>query len=221
MATFRENYADTVHFFQSLDYGDSFQYIFSTTSLHTDGEIAPGVAPGELYFIDHEDLHVYSSLDSGRTWTQGALMDQHPLTGFYWDFGLKPGWNPGEMILDWRDVGYSGLYQPTTQIYFTNDYGQSWQLTYSIPASAVPETPVELPKNSVSIWPNPTNGWVTLHLDRPSSTPIRLFDLLGRQVMELPPGTGTTRTVNLEPLPSGSYFLQGQGGEAVSVQVIK
>jgi hypothetical protein len=70
------------------------------------------------------------------------------------------------------------------------------------------------------VYPNPTNSAAMIRLDLPSPARVdlKLYDLLGRQVMSVGPrvlpGGQSVVPLNLNAVPSGHYFLRAQSSRS-------
>lgn len=74
----------------------------------------------------------------------------------------------------------------------------------------------------VSIFPNPTDGWVTLSAENNISA-VRVIDMLGRQVY-MSEGSMKNHTFSTETMPAGSYlvrYLLENGTQGVKQLVVK
>ena len=65
---------------------------------------------------------------------------------------------------------------------------------------------------AIQLYPNPTTDRVTIQFDFATTTKVsyQLVDVLGRAVMPLEQGISgtTTRTISMQHLPQGVYYLQ-------------
>ncbi len=75
------------------------------------------------------------------------------------------------------------------------------------------------------LFPNPTNGAITLQLGEQSATNavVRIFDITGRQVMDIPVRTINERTmeVDLSVLQAGNYLVQVNAAAFVRTRVVQ
>ncbi|NUQ16378.1 MAG: T9SS type A sorting domain-containing protein [Flavobacteriales bacterium] len=76
-----------------------------------------------------------------------------------------------------------------------------------------------------TLYPNPTTGLVTLQLgvDQLTNAVVRVYDLTGRQVIDLPVRTVNDRslTVDLSGLQNGNYLLQVHADEFVRTRTVQ
>ena len=78
---------------------------------------------------------------------------------------------------------------------------------------------------SANIYPNPTTGWVNVELEAIDEVvDLRIFNTLGQMVdaIRMDPSYGLNQTVNLEGMPTGTYFfhLIGEKGSKSVEQVM-
>ena len=83
--------------------------------------------------------------------------------------------------------------------------------------------PVELQNNTLSVYPNPTSGFVHFDVDYIGKVDYKVFDLAGRCVKEGSTVlTSTVQCVDLSTLPQGTYTLSLRtGSKTYNAQVIK
>ncbi len=192
---------DSVYFFNSFDYADNFTFSHWTTELDSAGHFYNGYADGELYFLSYVTGYLSVSQDSGRTWQQGALFDQRPSYGYSWEIAFKQGWAPGELICYWEEILHPWSRSPILDIYYSEDFGMTWQWMNG--DQRVSDYPIKLPTTaSLDVWPNPTNGQISIDLSQ-ASLPLILYDALGRRVLDLQ----GVHSIDLSSLVSGTYFL--------------
>ncbi|HEY3875037.1 MAG TPA: choice-of-anchor V domain-containing protein [Candidatus Kapabacteria bacterium] len=99
------------------------------------------------------------------------------------------------------------------------DDGDHWNLTvdtFNIVTSAVTPVPVSSP--SISLFPNPSKGTITLSDDALSGVAdVTVTDAAGRSVLRETVVTGEETPLDVSGLPKGSYFLtvRPQHGDAI------
>lgn len=99
-------------------------------------------------------------------------------------------------------------------VYISADYDNKgtelWKLTDN--TVSVPEA---APKNSLSIYPNPTDGQVTITLQHPTAEAgiIQVYDAMGRVIYTRIAEASTSSFILLLPaLPQGAYYVKLQAG---------
>lgn len=92
---------------------------------------------------------------------------------------------------------------PANDIFYTNEIWKFF-VKHSYESVSVNELQATL---NFSIYPNPTNGWVTLELESLSDIRYSVVDVLGKELMVLQPKS-LLESVNLSDLPDGTYFLK-------------
>jgi len=64
------------------------------------------------------------------------------------------------------------------------------------------------PSDTIAIYPNPASGAVTIFAGGTSIYGVRVRNVLGEQVLDMPSLHESNITLDLSKLPSGTYFLQ-------------
>jgi len=65
--------------------------------------------------------------------------------------------------------------------------------------------------NELTVWPNPSNNFITVHFNSSGVYELSVIDVLGKQVIEGKAGTSTgntTQTIDISDLQKGLYFAQ-------------
>ena len=62
------------------------------------------------------------------------------------------------------------------------------------------------PAPSLTVWPNPTTGTITVEFDGPARHEVTLYDLSGRQLLHAETGGSSAITLNLAKFPDGIYI---------------
>lgn len=80
-----------------------------------------------------------------------------------------------------------------------------------VPLDTLTSSSVVLPAMHVSLFPNPSQGWINLKQDQPvfADIQIEVIDVLGRtvQLTDWNPATESVRQLNLSGLQNGAYFI--------------
>ncbi len=66
---------------------------------------------------------------------------------------------------------------------------------------------VEKLQTKVDVFPNPTNGNISVTLGEGNISNLQVFNLLGQQVMETAGSKATQQTINVAHLAKGTYLL--------------
>ncbi len=203
----------------STTYGDSFFVIESipTSEMYWTGYLCKGYAPGECYYIDWEYGLVHTSSDTGRTWDSAGQIPVQP--NIYSVVKFEFGWAPGELLVYhcwydfWSEVG-------DVEIWFSDDFCATWEQVYSLDVedASLGESLPSRPE--FQTWPNPTNGQITIQLTTPASMDVSLYSLTGRLINSWTSSRQHTKTLNLEQLGSGAYFLRVQSAWGVQTKKI-
>jgi photosystem II stability/assembly factor-like uncharacterized protein len=171
------------------------------------------------------------SQDSGATWTQVSFA--HPVTALctdgrnLWagtaDSGVYISTDTGK---NWRNVsdGLKYFLQVTAMAVFdtmmivatvspgSQNYWQSWrpisEMVDTAPASVMQLQSVD----SLSIYPNPALGEVTIISGSTSIYGVNVLNVLGEDVLVMPTMRQSNITLDLSKIPSGTYFLQIETG---------
>ena len=202
--------SECIKVFRSDDYGRDWKQIADFGPCLEDspfvvetGPMASGYIRGDLsrLYIASES-GMYDSTDQGITWfNDGGPTDvgggfPHE---FYAGKGVTmAGWWGGNMLVE-----SEGLWEET------------W------PQSSVAEPPSASSSNDLRVFPNPAESTLQI-LSGPSGT-ARLFDLLGREVLEAPVSAGLeapAHTLDVSRLLAGTYFLR-LGGESAKVVIAR
>ncbi len=213
--------SDTTVVLVSDDYSNNYALVSWSLDIPSEdmrGWVFPGYAPGELYLVSFYTQNLYVSTDWGATWTLTNRFMQHSVNND-WVLNLYPGWGPGQMVLLWYGPYYYGI-PNSFEILFTSDYGETWEYWHN-PSSVPDQTEPELPPTIVlDAWPNPTNGQISICIHG-GSTGLSLFNQLGRQVRWLPAQANTIFTLDLQDLPTGSYYVTGESVQTRQVLLIR
>ena len=93
--------------------------------------------------------------------------------------------------------------------------GEIHMFTYGFPLDYTDERPATAVQLVTQAFPNPFNSTLTLRLGAASGGSIRLFDILGREILVRDIERGTTTVTlthpTLQQLPSGTYWLTFEG----------
>jgi hypothetical protein len=199
---------DSTRFYFSEDYCDSFFVTGRFANAWSFAYLFTGYAEGEYYLVSNQTI--FCSTDTGRTWNESG---ECPVEIGNPDFfEIEPGWSGGELFLLWNVVEH---WQDTVffSLYYSNDYAQTWELMNSMEdpyPNDVSENSYVIPSSSrIQVYPNPTNGKITILLPGYSPGTLLLFDTLGRSVKQKNvQGTNIRDSINLDNLPSGFYWLR-------------
>lgn len=197
----------------------------------------PGFDPGELnistvdpvQFCSDQSIstgvwtHVALTYDRDanmvRTYYDGTLVSEGPLSNF------------SEDPLIHHTIGYSanengGIYPLHGALDELALYNcvLSGSVISTIHAGSITSIRDNDPGIRVVVAPNPTNGRITVRMDRAGMTSIQVFDMTGRQVLGETFPThdhNTMRSLDLSALAKGSYVLiVRNGGNHVSRRVV-
>lgn len=209
---------DQFAFAFSRDFGKHFEELptrlpFGT--FHFGGEFFSGASPGEAYILHGSSPFLYATRDTMKTWnlTDCTLIPEGELGATFWE--LIRGWAPGEIYwYCYRDYVEE---VPLAVLYRSTDYGRTWQevfKTRNYYISAVNESQPAFPANPLlTVWPNPTNGLVTVRWDVSGPFSYALYDLLGRNIINGSGSGSQSLSLNLNDFPSGVYFLRSESSE--------
>ena len=94
------------------------------------------------------------------------------------------------------------------------------------PVNAISERPAGMARESFSIWPNPTNGSITIKGPFAGLKSVSIYDVLGRRVQDLVLDNLMQPSVSAEvgALPSGNYFFRfvtRDGMEMVPLKIVR
>ena len=165
-------------------------------------EMSSMLSVGTNIFAATAEGGVYLSTDSGTRWT--SVGD-----------GLPPiSLSSSYLYVDALAASGGYLYAGT------QDTGV-WRrpLSEMVPLSSVEQNPATNAENSLRIFPNPATNALQV-LGGPSGT-ARLFDLLGREVLEARVAGGDaspTREMDISHLEDGMYFLR-IGNQSTKVEI--
>ncbi|MBZ0263960.1 T9SS type A sorting domain-containing protein [bacterium] len=218
--------ADTTHMYCSYDYGETQNLIASSFDLPYDeniqrltGWLFRGFAPGEFYcYTQATNLWMYATTDFGATWERKHRFDEYgqdPSNVVQ----LFPGLFPGSLYAWWsRPFNFLA-------IGYSDDFGENWMFTeYDRWETTVEEVETTLHPVPLDVFPNPTNGWITVDgLLTKNNTPGKLVvtDILGRTVRVLPlPHNQNAMSIDLKNLSAGSYFIHLGDKDAQHIKLL-
>ncbi len=110
----------------------------------------------------------------------------------------------------------------TIRVVGSSDTTWQWNLDkITLSTGSVRDSGLDIIAQQLSLYPNPTNGIVTIQgLERDLTHTIRVFDIKGAQYLEKE--LSTNHTIDIASLPKGIYFLSVVNSEAKkSVKLIR
>ena len=65
-------------------------------------------------------------------------------------------------------------------------------------------------ESNVLLYPNPASEFISIRLNElsPRSDAVQIYNILGKKLIDLPASGGNTRTVSVNILPAGMYFIK-------------
>ena len=200
--------------YRSDDYGQTWRVLYTLPrdSLGN-GPICYGINGDLNHLIINTDSSLFLSSDEGMTWVNG---------GIHYD-SMDVGWWNDTPYYDYYAAIYSGGVYVNGKI-FAGKTGEGseglWEEDWP-QAAGVAEPPSAASSNDLRVFPNPAGSTLQI-LSGPSGT-ARLFDLLGREVLEAPVSAGLeapAHTLDVSRLLTGTYFLR-LGGESAKVVIAR
>jgi hypothetical protein len=67
-------------------------------------------------------------------------------------------------------------------------------------------------KNSIIIYPNPANTFVNIENKSINPQDVKIYNMIGQQILSLPLNSKEIVSKSLESWPSGMYFIKSSGG---------
>ncbi len=107
--------------------------------------------------------------------------------------------------------GCGGVFQ---DVFHEVTGGYQYELTYIKKGDYIWGEPYnigleEYAQNNFKLYPNPSTGWVHIHLDQAAEGSLKLLDLTGRCLMQLTSNTEQSKyTMDLSEFSSGIYFIE-------------
>ena len=164
----------------------------------TNGYISSIVTDGR-YFFAGSGLGV-----AGQSYCCGG--------GVYVSTDTGSSWDTVSTGLPWLSVSTLCVFDTLLVAgVWTDDHQMSYTYVRPIsemvnPKSAVREMPQ--PSDTIAIYPNPASGAVTIFAGGTSIYGVRVRNVLGEDVMDIPNVRESELSIDLSKLPSGTYFLQ-------------
>ncbi|MBL6659244.1 MAG: T9SS type A sorting domain-containing protein [Cryomorphaceae bacterium] len=93
--------------------------------------------------------------------------------------------------------------QYTVRLFLINDCGDTTVITHSLTEVGIDEG-----SNTISVYPNPTQGYVQLEFGTTLTADIEVFNAAGMKVSEGKVQSGNDFQLDLQPLPAGSYEVR-------------
>jgi hypothetical protein len=193
----------------------------SNTGLPTDREIN-NLAKTKNTIYAYVSVHgMYMSRDSGQTWMKAndgldtewgirsfAYLDKNIFvtteTGIYYSDNYGRNWNQLNDGLINTNTSAIEIFHDTV---YAGTYGNGiWKHDIkSIPLS-IPETAC---RNRIMFYPNPAADFITFDTGDKIFNHIRIIDLTGRQILNVPWHAG--EPINISAIPEGAYIIQNIG----------
>ncbi|CAG5085927.1 T9SS type A sorting domain-containing protein [Parvicella tangerina] len=159
---------------------------------------------GNLYGNDAEDLATFWATNNncGGTPTVTALPDIMS-DGLTVTHSLYSSCDDGAEVELFRvDSAEHVWLTPANDIFYTTEI---WKFFMKHSFESVSVDEVETP--SFSVYPNPTNAMLQLELTEINNASIKLYDLLGNELINQK-ANALTESLDLGDLPSGTYFIK-------------
>lgn len=96
--------------------------------------------------------------------------------------------------------------------------GAKWGTWYAQGQRVLGARPAVEPLPGFAVYPNPVQDELTVETYAAAPLVLTLYDLLGRVVRTLPPGTGSRTRFSLRDLPAGTYVLRATDGRHVATR---
>jgi photosystem II stability/assembly factor-like uncharacterized protein len=185
--------------YRSSDNGTSwsgFKYFYDVYDLRVTSFTVGG---GNLFAVsDTVDFGIFRTTTNGDSWIPA-------------DTGIKPSY-------DAYCVTVIGNY-----LYAGSSYG-----VWRRPLSDFPVGPPAIVSSSITrqndvvLFPNPTNGLLTVRGSSSNITHLTITNLLGQSLIEQSAPGAVSYTLDLSKLPAGTYFARFSiGGEIVTKKIVK
>ncbi len=179
-----------------------------------------------------DSMNVYASTDCGVTWSNVYKKGTHNGTATLLNAGSITGYfTPSNAQLWWKQVSINLptlLIKPNVMFRFQimSAVGGNNFYIDNINIGALPTAIENLSSvNNVSIFPNPTHGDATLHLDlaKSGNLVVNVFNIQGKEVMNVFDGWLNAGDAQLSiegsaKLSSGVYIVNVKAGESVIQQ---
>jgi hypothetical protein len=197
---------------------------WAETGLTQESGISAAIT-GTTLWIGTQSGHVRKSVDNGQTWTVAWNTDtlQKPspvsslaVSGTTLFAGLYGGgviestdsganWTYVNQGLSFLTVNALAIFD-SALIAGTDNGVWKRPLSQLQPKSAVAEIPQ--PSDTLSIYPNPASGNITILSGSTSIFGVSVLNVLGENVLDMPNQRESNLTLDLSNIPSGTYFLQ-------------
>jgi len=109
-----------------------------------------------------------------------------------------------------QDINYpQNFYVHNTTLYFTASDGLIGAELYKLNQSALAVDDVSKEFTKVTVFPNPTNGMVSLKIENQEIQHVKVYSVFGKEVMHIDSKNNhSLENINLTPLSSGIYLLK-------------
>lgn len=186
-------YASPIVLYNTVDGGANWNQVTSTGTYNTDISYIPNSSTVVAGDWKNPKGSSYS-LNDGATWTYIDAVPHGTMKFLNSTLGFSGGFN--------TDATTGGVFKYTGTVLKTSSYTTS---------------------NTISTYPNPTNGLIHIDNGNTAINQVSVFDLLGRQVLDSKITPSTKTDLDLKSLQAGEYLIKvtSDSGKTGTKKILK